>query len=230
MVKKNNIVILAAGQFPTHSVPLGILQSADVVVCCDSAYQDLRNYSQKQGLLKAFRELTSQNSKIIVVGDGDSLPDDMKRSLGDRWLQNNEQDYNDLHKAIQWATSNFRFQNSNFTILGATGRREDHAIGNISYLVTFAEEYPGIDVEIIDDYGRFCAFQGCRRFDSFAGQQISIFTLSPQTVINSRGLQYPLQDFHATRWWQATLNCALADSFELSSDDWLIVFRTHEAK
>ena len=35
---KKNVVILAAGDFPTHPVPLRALREADFVVCCDSAY------------------------------------------------------------------------------------------------------------------------------------------------------------------------------------------------
>ncbi len=33
-----NVVILAAGEFPTHPVPLRTLSEADFVVVCDSAY------------------------------------------------------------------------------------------------------------------------------------------------------------------------------------------------
>ena len=43
MEKAKHIVILAAGDFPTHEVPLRALREADFVVCCDSAYKAIKN-------------------------------------------------------------------------------------------------------------------------------------------------------------------------------------------
>ena len=101
--KSKNIVILAAGDFPSHPIPLKALQEADFVVCCDSAYEAIRD-----------KELEIRN--YIVIGDGDSLSEQDKRQLGDRWIHVPEQDYNDLHKAISWGTSRFPLPSSRFTI------------------------------------------------------------------------------------------------------------------
>ena len=122
------------------------------------------------------------------------------------------------------------FSTLHFQILGATGRREDHTLGNISYLVTFAEEYPGADIEMLTDHGRFCTFSGTRTFEAFPHQQVSIFTLDPATAVSSEGLRWPLDRFHPTRWWQATLNDVLADSFTLAADGPVILFRTYAPK
>ena len=213
MEKTQHIVILAAGDFPTHPVPLHALREADFVVCCDSAY----------GEWKAERP-------FVVVGDGDSLSEADKRELGDRWVQVDEQDYNDLHKAMAWAASQFSIHNSQFTILAATGRREDHTLGNISYLVTFAEEYPGADIEMLTDHGRFTAMTGSRTFATFPRQQVSIFSMTPEQPLDGQGLRWPLEGFHARRWWQATLNEAVGTEVSLRSDGWLVVFLTYEAK
>jgi thiamine pyrophosphokinase len=50
---------------------------------------------------------------------------------------------------------------------------------------------------------------------SVAGQQISIFSIDPETEITSNGLRYPLNRTKITNWWAATLNEALGDSFSL---------------
>lgn len=47
MEKTQHIVILAAGDFPTHPVPLRALREADFVVCCDSAYREIENSKLK---------------------------------------------------------------------------------------------------------------------------------------------------------------------------------------
>ena len=212
MEKTQQIVILAAGDFPTHAVPLQALREADFVVCCDSAFSQLNT------------------THYIVIGDGDSLSEADKSALGERWLQVDEQDYNDLHKAVQWAVCHFPPHTSHFTILGATGRREDHTLGNISYLVTFAEEHPGIRLEMLTDYGRFTAMTGSGTFATFPRQQVSIFSMDPDRPIYGQGLRWPLDAFRARRWWQATLNEALGSEVTLSSDGWLVVFRTYEPK
>ena len=196
MEKTKHIVILAAGSFPTHPVPLQALREADFVVCCDSAYKAMRN-----------EEFGMRN--YVVVGDGDSLSEADKAALGDRWVHVAEQDYNDLHKAMQWAAAHYPLPTTHYQLIAATGKREDHTIGNISYLVTFAEEYPGADIEILTDYGRFVAMTGSRTFACFPRQQVSIFTMEPDMAINAVGLKWPLDGFHARLWWQATLNEAL---------------------
>ena len=219
MEKTQQIVILAAGDFPTHAVPLQALREADFVVCCDSAFSQLNT-----------THYPLSTTHYIVIGDGDSLSEADKSALGDRWLQVDEQDYNDLHKAMAWAANRHPLSTTHYTLLGATGRREDHTLGNISYLVTFAEEYPGIDLEMLTDHGRFMAFRGCRRFDTFPRQQVSVFSMDPDRPIYGQGLRWPLDAFHARRWWQATLNEALGSEVTLSSDGWLVVFRTYEPK
>ena len=217
MEKRKHVVILAAGDFPTHSIPLQALRDADYIVCCDSAYCQLSIAN------------CQLSTPFVVVGDGDSLPADLKRSLGARWVHVDEQNYNDLHKAMSWIASNYQLSTINYqlSILGATGKREDHTLGNISYLVTFAEEYPGVEIEMLTDYGRFTAFQGSRTFPSFPRQQVSVFSMDPDSTLFSYGLKWPLNGLKSCRWWQATLNEALADSFELSSEGWVIVFQTY---
>ena len=212
-----NIIILAAGDFPTHEVPLRALREADFVVCCDSAYKAIRN-----------EELGIRN--YVVIGDGDSLSEQDKAALADRWIHVAEQDYNDLHKAMCWATAQFRIPNSEFRILAACGKREDHTLGNISYLATFAEEYPGVHLEMLTDHGRFRAMRGTHTFPSFPRQQVSLFSMNPDNPIDSEGLRWPLDAFRPHRWWQASLNESLGDSFTITAPDWLLVFQTYDPK
>ena len=218
MEERKHIVILAAGDFPTHPVPLQALREADFVVCCDSAYREWRTKNAER------------RTEFVVIGDGDSLPEEDKRQLGYRWIQVDEQDYNDLHKAMAYATTQFNIQHSTFNIIGATGRREDHTLGNISYMVTFAEEYPGANIEMLTEHGRFCAMTGSCTFASFPRQQVSIFTMTPDKPIHSEGLKWPLDGFHARRWWQASLNEALGTEFSLRTEGWLVVFQTYDPK
>ena len=224
MEERKHIVILAAGDFPTHEVPLKALREADFIVCCDSAYTAIRN--EELGL-----------SNYVVIGDGDSLSEQDKHMLGDRWIHVDEQDYNDLHKAMRWATKKFSILNSQFSILGATGKREDHTLGNISSLATFAEEYPDADIEMLTDYGRLIALNPTSHLSPFTfhlpsspRQQVSIFAMTPDASITSTGLRWPLDAFRPRLWWQATLNEALDTEFTLSTEGCLVVFQTYDPK
>ncbi len=214
------VVILAAGDFPTHPIPLAALHGADFLVCCDSAYHE---WKVKNGKWK-------DEKPFVVIGDGDSLSEADKAALGDRWIHVPEQDYNDLHKAMLWVTSNFQHSTFSIQLLGATGKREDHTLGNISYLITFVEEHPGTEIEMLTDHGRFLAFRGERAFPSFPRQQVSILTPDPATAVSSEGLRWPLDNFHARLWWQATLNEALNDQFTLRTTGWTLLFQTYEPK
>ena len=218
MAERKHIVILAAGDFPTHEVPLRVLREADFVVCCDSAY----------GEIMRDEDLGIKN--YVVIGDGDSLTENDKEKLGDRWIHVAEQDYNDLHKAMDYATSRFSPLDSRFSLIGATGKRDDHTLGNISYLVTFAEEHPDAEIEMLTDYGRFVAMRGSRSFVCFPRQQVSIFTMNPESPIYSDGLRWLLDGFYARRWWNASLNEAVGTEFSLRTDGWLVVFQTYDAK
>ena len=227
MKENMKVVILAAGDFPSHPVPLRALREADFLVCCDSAYLQLTN---------AFPHSHINALPYVVIGDGDSLTDETKRALGDRWIHVPEQDYNDLHKAMHWATSHYPLSTTHYTLIGATGRREDHTLGNISYLATFAEEYPVIHLEMLTNYGRFTLVSPSSllttnyQLPTFKGQQISIFPVDPSVPFSATGLRWPIDNMKARFWWQATLNEALSDTFTLTSASPLILFQTYDAK
>ena len=188
-------VILANGDFPASPHSLHILQEAERIVCCDGAAQALLAY----GI-----------APTVVIGDLDSLHDNVKDRLCGRIIQVNEQDTNDLNKAFRYCVSQGWLD---ITILGATGKREDHTLGNISLLADFAKQAPAI--RMVTDYGCFLPMLTSGTIICTPGQQVSIFALDPDTPIVSHGLKYPLNGLAPSRWWEATLNEALGDSFTL---------------
>ena len=200
-------VILAAGDFPTHPIPLGMLtKAAGRIICCDGA---------------ADRLLAAGFMPMAVVGDGDSISPEARERLSDRLHIESEQETNDLSKAVRYAV---RQGMHRLLILGATGRREDHTLGNISLLASY-QDY-GLDVEMWTDYGIFTPATGRQTFASHAGQQLSVFCLddAPLTLLDVR---WPLEARSITRWWQATLNEALTDTFRIETRGRIIVFRTY---
>ena len=196
---KDITVILANGTFPSSPRPLDILKQATRVICCDGAAVACLEH----GILPD-----------AVIGDLDSISSETRERLKDVIVHVTEQDTNDLNKAFRFCMERgWR----GIVILGATGKREDHTLGNISLLVDFAEKAPG--VSMVTDDGEFIVMRRSGSCACRVGQQISIFALEPETYIESTGLKYPLNGLAPKRWWQATLNEALGESFSLQFPD-----------
>ena len=189
------VVILANGAFPQKENALSYLRKADRLVCCDGA----TNKAIAHGLTPDF-----------IVGDLDSLSPELKERFSDRIVHIAEQESNDLSKSFAFCLSKGW---KNIVILGASGEREDHLIGNVSLLADFALNADS--VQMVTDCGRFCVATKPGVFCSHKGQQISIFSLDPRQKITSRGLKYPLKNLRLPRWHMATLNEALEDNFSL---------------
>jgi len=197
-------VILANGKFPEHEIPLGCLKNASRIICCDGAAEGLLSFGLEP---------------YAIVGDCDSLDQRIIDKYSDRIFRDKEQDTNDLTKSVAWCSA--RGYND-IIILGATGKREDHTMGNISLLVDYARS---VKVSMISDTGIFHPVLNSAAFASFAGQQISVFSIDPETEITSSGLRYPLKKMKLTNWWQATLNEATGERFSLEFEGGpLIVF------
>jgi thiamine pyrophosphokinase len=188
------VVVVADGSFPSHEIPLGYLADAEVIVCCDGSAEKV----VKAGYIPS-----------TIVGDMDSLSIEMKNRFADRIFEDKEQETNDLTKAVKWCRKSGY---PKITIIGATGMREDHTIGNISLLAEYMRD---VDVKIVTDFGVFIPLKASRGFDCAPGQQVSIFSIGEGTVINTEGLKYPLKERILKNWWEATLNETVANSFTI---------------
>ena len=72
-----------------------------------------------------------------------------------------------------------------------------------------------ISVKLFTDYGVFISVSKTTVFDTFKGQQVSIFSLDTSLKITSTGLKYPLKDHKLTSWWMGTLNESEGESFSV---------------
>lgn len=206
MTTSYDCIVVANGSFPQTAGPLELLKSAPAIIACDGAVQNLH----ERGLIPT-----------AIVGDLDSIPPAMLQLYADRIHTVEDQEINDLTKAVRFAhSSGFR----NLLILGATGLREDHTLGNISLLTDYAPLFD--QVEMISDYGRFIPVLQTATLPCIPGQQISIFSMYPCGEITTEGLRWPITRRRLTSWWQGSLNEATGTEFTLalSPDARLIVY------
>jgi thiamine pyrophosphokinase len=201
-------VVLCDGQFPEHEIPLRLLNRAGKIICCDGAATKLLHHGIEP---------------YSIVGDMDSLPDSLLDKYSDRIFRDTDQETNDQTKAIHWCHER---DIRPIIILGATGLREDHTIGNISLLTDYIDF---TDVITVTDTGIFIPVNRSQTFRCRAGQQVSIFAITPETKITSRNLKYEILNRRLSNWYQGTLNETLSDAFNISIDRGkLIIYLKHE--
>ena len=219
MTGKIETVLLAAGEPPTHTVPLGLFRAAKRLIACDGAWR---------------MALALGRAPDAVVGDGDSLAADDREELVRRGIPlvtETEQETNDLCKAFRHALRTGA--DGDLAILGATGRREDHTIGNIFHLIDFAvscaDALHDRSVVMVTDAGVFEPVlpPGRSWTDIGAGSPVSIFAPFPDTAMTSDGLAWPLKGVTFDALWRGTLNRTLSDSFSITTNRPVLVFRPH---
>ena len=218
-------VILANGAPPTHPVPLRLFREADRLIACDGAWR---------------MALDGGRSPDAVVGDGDSLGAEGRAALAQRgipFIGEKEQETNDLCKAFRYAVATGA-EGDVFVILGATGRREDHALGNIFHLLDFAatprEGGGGADrlparVSMVTDFGTFePVLPPGGTWTASAGRSVSVFAPIPGTRMTSEGLEWPLAGVSLDVLWRGTLNRTTGGTFTLRTNHPVLLYLAHE--
>ena len=201
---------MANGSYPASPLPLRCLNAASTVIACDGAAASLH-----------------QNGIIPdeIVGDMDSLSHEIRQLYADRVHRIAEQESNDLTKAVRYAAAKGHRE---ALILGATGLREDHTLGNISLLLDYAAEMDRI--EMLTDFGLFTPVLNTPEFSGLPGRQISIFAPRPGVHVTTVGLRWPINNRILQSWWQGTLNEVVGSRFEISvtGKTGVIVYRPNE--
>lgn len=200
-MKEVDAVILANGDYPSASLPLQVLGEALYVVCCDGGANEY---------------LAKGHLPDVIIGDGDSLSEENRKKHASLIRHNPDQETNDQTKAVQFLLSQGK---KRIAIVGATGKREDHTIGNISLLMEYMRM--GADVRMYTDYGVFIPCEGTCTWECRVGQQMSIFNFTA-TGMKAKGLAYPIYDFKT--WWQGTLNTCTEPSVTIEAEGEYLVF------
>lgn len=195
-------VILADGEFPRRgSRAFEALATAKRVIACD-------------GAANAYRRRFGQ-WPTYTIGDLDSLSRRGQTPLPEKSLiRVDDQETNDLTKAIDFARGKGWRR---LVIVGATGKREDHTIGNI---------FRGVEAQIpiLAEKGVFYPVCGRAVFRVAVGAAISIFAPDPLTHVSSKGLVWPLEGVTFDTLYRGTLNRASAARVEIVSNRKIYVY------
>lgn len=209
MLKKRVIdaVVVANGSYPTASQVLDIVSNSPYTVCCDGGADTFIDHG---------------STPDIIIGDGDSISSANRTRFADIIRYNPDQQTNDQTKAVQFLLSQGKRR---IAIVAATGKREDHTLGNIALLAEYLDW--GADVRSYTDYGVFIPCRDTTTLEVRQGAQVSIFNIDA-VGFTSQNLAYPLYDF--TALWQGTLNEATAEQITISAAGRYIVYVTYRNK
>lgn len=204
----SNVVIICDGAFPKTEYPRYLIRTADFIICCDGS---LRKFIRNSPAIFGEERLPD-----LVIGDMDTLPMSMQKKYADIIIKENEQEHNDQTKAVRWAVNNLDGIDS-IHILGATGGRTDHTIGNVSLLMEYTRMFDLRDtvIEMVSDNGTIFPINDTTEFECGPGRSVSIFTPDNTLKIKSKGLEYPTDDVVFDNWWKATLNKSIDDNVRL---------------
>lgn len=198
---EHRTVVLAAGDFPRKGgAAWKLLAGATRVVACDSAADAYR---------RRFRKWPT-----VIIGDFDSFSRPGLSSLPSSLIPVSDQDTNDLEKALAYCVERgWRDP----VIVGATGKREDHALGNVFRALDYG-------CEIVTDFGRFVPVRDRVTLTVAKGAAVSIFAPDPKTRMTSKGLEWPLAPVRFRNLYCATLNRATGTRVTLTTTKLVSVF------
>jgi thiamine pyrophosphokinase len=202
------VVIICDGQFPKTEYPRYLIRMADYIICCDGALKKFMKNS-----VSIFGE---ERLPDLVIGDMDTLSASWQKKYADIIIKETEQDHNDQTKAVRWALNNIQ-EIANIYILGSTGGRADHTIGNLSLLMEYTRMFDlgETAIEAVSDEGTMFAVTDTVEFDCGIGRSVSIFSPDSTLNIKSEGLEYQTDGVIFDNWWKATLNRAAQDNVRL---------------
>ncbi|MDN4754246.1 thiamine diphosphokinase [Porphyromonadaceae bacterium W3.11] len=204
------VAIIANGDLRLNSTISMLLDNVPHIIVCD-------------GATSSFLALCSRRPDVII-GDGDSVDDRDLERIGMKFTWIPDQETNDLTKAVTYALQKGWNQ---ICILGASGRREDHTLGNIALLAEYYDM--GAEVRMITDYGVMFPFKGLLRIEVAIQQQLSFFALRPSPM-SARGVAYPFENRTFNALWEATLNYAVEEVVEVESEEVALIYIANEVR
>lgn len=168
-----NILILCNGQPPTRKLFEESTDWADLIIAADGG----ANIAMEYGI-----------PPDLVIGDMDSFEEQDSSTLD--IIYDPDQESNDLEKALGRAQKE---QARHVIALGATGKRLDQSLKNLSVLKQFNDRFASLLFR--DNYGDTMLLPKSYSRPLDLGTLVSLFPLSGSvTGIKTGGLKYPLNN------------------------------------
>lgn len=190
-------LIIASGDIPPKKLIKELIKKSSMIICADGGANTAKKLKLKPDL---------------IIGDFDSVT---KSSL--KFFKNvpklirKDQYSTDLEKAIRYCIQKGITE---IDIIGASGKRIDHTIGNIGCFKKFKKF---VNLRVVDNYGVLIALNKFIKLKTRKGNIISLIPLNRCTGITTKNLKYQLNyDFLELGVREGTHNVATGKFVEVS--------------
>jgi thiamine pyrophosphokinase len=170
----DRMLLLCNGEPPSRSLVRALAAQADLVVAADGGANTARTYGV---------------TPDIIIGDLDSIrPSTKRRFRSSIILHVRRQDNTDLEKALDFMAAS---GHGSVTVLGATGRRLDFTLGNLSVIWNYTAF---LDITFRGDGWQAMPVGKSLVRSAPAGTVVSLIPFGNCDGITLRGLRYPLKN------------------------------------
>ncbi|GIV18941.1 MAG: hypothetical protein KatS3mg023_0692 [Armatimonadota bacterium] len=167
------VVIMLNGQPPRWELLRSVVEGADVLVGADAGAMRLR----EAGLRIDY-----------VVGDFDSVSAELLQSLpAESVVHDPGQEDTDLEKALRFAVT--RWNQPQVVVVGTTGDRIDHVLGNVCGAVRYADR---AFIRFVEDHSIIYFAHRRLQFDASVGTTVSLLPLGETEGVRTHGLKWAL--------------------------------------
>ncbi len=202
---KQPIVLFGNGEIPSHPIELNTLKNASTILCADGAVDKL---------------LSLEFIPDLILGDLDSLSRNPSDYSCD-FIHLPDQSKNDLEKSLEWC---YEKNIEKLSLVGFSGKRDDHNMATLFLLAEYSEK---MDLILYTNHSTIVCINGQREFDSLAGQEISMISLLPPTIITADGLKFPIKDTSLDSTTRGISNIAKGSRFSINANGPVWVFLNH---
>jgi thiamine pyrophosphokinase len=165
-------LLLCNGEPPSKSAARAIAEAVDLVVAADGG----ANSAAAVGV-----------QPDVIIGDLDSVkPSVLRKFHAAEIIRVRRQDNTDLEKALDYLQ---HLGVCHVYLMGATGRRLDMTLANLTVLWRYAKY---MDIVVVGTGWSAVPVTGSRRLTTEKGMTVSLIPYSPCSGVTLRGLKYPL--------------------------------------
>lgn len=166
-------VILCDGDVPQKKIIEKELFNAAIFITADGGTYHAQKYNLEPD---------------VIVGDLDSYK--LTGNESAKIIKDEDQETNDLEKALSFALNN---SVTKVAVFGATGKRLDHTLKNLSVLLQFEPKFD--EIIFMDDYALMKIIHSPFSENFEPGTILSLFPLSGKVEgVTTKGLKYPLKN------------------------------------